>query len=237
MYEPANADIRMEAPGASTSRTCGIIAIAVGILLGPFCIGLPIAVVLGIVAVVKANQAKRLAFQFPGQYLPPSSAGLVLGILGIALPALLLPVIGIVSAIAIPALLSQRARARDKAVVANLDGHFTGLMGTYDRLRDARKSEEEIKAGLEAWLQEDTRGERNPWNQAQPAFSYTIAVVEGITPDTSATTFTPPATDLGQGAFVIQFKTKDHPGFLGAYTVTQNPIHGSRIQFRKTGLD
>jgi type II secretory pathway pseudopilin PulG len=237
MSEMASAANRMEAPGASASRTCGIIALVAGILLGPFCIGIPIALTLGIVAIVKANQAKRLAAQFPDQYLPPSSAGLVMGILGIALPALLLPFIGIISAIAVPAVLGQRARARDKAAIENLQVHFSDLVGRYDALKEAHKTDAEIKAGLEAYLQESGRGQRNPWNVAQPAFSYSIAVVEGITPETTGASFATPSNDLGQGVYVIQFKSKDHPGFLAGSTITQNSVGGSKVIFRKTEIE
>ena len=46
---------------------------------------------------------------------------------------LVLAIIGIISAIAIPALLSQRARARDKASISNLDGRIGDLVGQWDR--------------------------------------------------------------------------------------------------------
>ena len=49
---------------------------------------------------------------------------------------LVLAIIGIISAIAIPALLGQRARARDKACMANVDGCMKDLAATYDRVRD-----------------------------------------------------------------------------------------------------
>jgi prepilin-type N-terminal cleavage/methylation domain-containing protein len=48
---------------------------------------------------------------------------------------LVLAIIGIISAIAIPALLSQRARARDKASIENMVGAVNDLVGQYDKLK------------------------------------------------------------------------------------------------------
>jgi hypothetical protein len=101
------------APGAKTGRICGILAIVLALT----CVGIPVAIILGIVALVKTSKAKSLARNYPETYDHPSSAGLVLGIVGLCLPLVMLPFAGIVSAIAIPAVLSQRARARDNALL------------------------------------------------------------------------------------------------------------------------
>jgi len=105
----------LPAPGAKAAKVCGILAIVFALT----CVGIPVAVVLGIVALVQHGKAKRLARAQPESYEPVPATGLVTGILGLVLPVLLLPVAGIVSAIAIPALLSQRARAREMALRAN----------------------------------------------------------------------------------------------------------------------
>ena len=101
-----------EAPGARAARICGILAIVFAFT----CVGAPVAVILGIVALVKHGKAKRLARAEPQRYQPVGGTGLVTGIIGLVLPVLLLPVTGIVAAIAIPALLGQRERARDKVL-------------------------------------------------------------------------------------------------------------------------
>jgi prepilin-type N-terminal cleavage/methylation domain-containing protein len=49
---------------------------------------------------------------------------------------LVLAIIGIISAIAIPALLSQRARARDKSATSNADSVVADLVGQYDRYKE-----------------------------------------------------------------------------------------------------
>ena len=49
---------------------------------------------------------------------------------------LVLAIIGIISAIAIPALLGQRARARDKSARGNADSIIADLIGSYDKIKD-----------------------------------------------------------------------------------------------------
>ena len=109
---PGQTPAKAPAPGAKTARICGIAAIVCALT----CVGIPIALILGIVALVKAGKAKALAKSYPETYEMPSSAGMILGIVGLCLPVVMLPFAGIVSAIAIPALLSQRQHARDRAL-------------------------------------------------------------------------------------------------------------------------
>lgn len=116
----------LPAPGAKAAKVCGILAI----ILALTCVGIPIAVVLGIVALVQHGKAKRLAKAQPETYEPVPATGLVTGILGLVLPVLLLPVVGIVSAIAVPALLAQRARARE----AVLRVHFRTVQAKAEAL-------------------------------------------------------------------------------------------------------
>jgi len=49
---------------------------------------------------------------------------------------LVLAIIGTISAIAIPAMLGQRARANDKAAKANASSIMADLIGSYDKIRD-----------------------------------------------------------------------------------------------------
>jgi len=105
------------APGAKAAKVCGILAIMFALT----CVGFPVAIALGIVALVQHGKAKRLAKAQPEAYQAVPATGLVTGIIGLVLPVLMLPFAGIVSAIAIPAFLAQRERAREMAVRANLD--------------------------------------------------------------------------------------------------------------------
>ncbi len=105
------------APGAKTAKVCGVLAI----LFALTCIGFPVALVLGTVALVKYRQAKRLALADPEAYLPVPATGLVTGILGLVLPLVLLPLAGLLAGVSLPALLAQRERAQAMVVQANLD--------------------------------------------------------------------------------------------------------------------
>lgn len=112
---PGETLVKEPAPGAKAGRICGILAIVLALT----CVGILFAIILGIVAIVKTSKAKRLARAYPETYEMPASTGLVLGIVGLVLSVVLfLPAIGVVSAITIPALLSQRARARDHALAS-----------------------------------------------------------------------------------------------------------------------
>ena len=50
---------------------------------------------------------------------------------------LVLAIIGIISAIAIPALLGQRARARDKSAAGNVSTVIPDLVASYDKIKDS----------------------------------------------------------------------------------------------------
>lgn len=106
-----------QAPGAKAAKVCGILAIVLALT----CVGIPVAITLAIVALVQQAKAKRLVQAEPGAYAPVPATGLVTGIIGLVLPLVMLPFAGIVSAIAIPALLSQRAHAREMVLRRNLD--------------------------------------------------------------------------------------------------------------------
>jgi hypothetical protein len=105
------------APGAKAAKVCGTLAITCALT----CLGIPVAIILGIVALVQQAKAKRLAKAQPEVYEPVPATGLVTGIIALVLPVVMLPFVGIVSAIAIPAFLGQRQRAREVAVRANLE--------------------------------------------------------------------------------------------------------------------
>ncbi|MCM2249319.1 MAG: DUF4190 domain-containing protein [Geothrix sp.] len=107
----------LPAPGAKAAKVCGILAIVFAFT----CVGIPLAIVLGIVALVQQGKAKRLAKADPQVYAPVPATGLVTGIIGLVLPVLMLPILGIGAALSMPALLSTREHARAMAVQHNLD--------------------------------------------------------------------------------------------------------------------
>jgi type II secretory pathway pseudopilin PulG len=156
------------APGAKAAKVCGILAIVFALT----CVGFPLAIVLGIVALVQQGKARRLVRAQPESYLSVPATGLVTGIIGLVLPVLLVPVAGIVSAIAIPALLGQRERAREMAVQTNLDAARrqaeAEVLAIHARAPGQVPSPDAIIQALAA--DPDIQGLRNPITPSAPAF-------------------------------------------------------------------
>lgn len=241
MYDAPQTPLALEpAPGARGAKLCGIW----GIIASFTCVGLPIGLVLAIVALVKQAKANRLAKEDPGLYEKPSAAGLVLGILGLLMPIVLVPFIGIVSAIAIPALLSQRGRARDKAALENMVGRTGDLIGQYDKQAELGTPKAQIPAALEAYLKASTTNDKNPWNAALPAYRYQIEVVTGLDRDAMEQEARAQATELGQPVWVIELPATDkyspgltNPGFLAGAVQVQNEIRGEHTVAKVVDLE
>jgi type IV pilus assembly protein PilA len=115
---------------------------------------------------------------------------------------LVLAIIGIISAIAIPALLGQRARSRDRAAVANANSIVSDLVASYDKARDAGMIFSTgnfitIACGDSATpLIPQFFTAANPWNSGTLAYNNTLvaeATLIGTTTITAAT-----AGPLGQ---------------------------------------
>jgi type II secretory pathway pseudopilin PulG len=191
-----SASLLPQAPGASAAKTTGILSLVFGFLC------FPVGLILAIVALVQHHKAKRAVAVEPEAYQPVGSVGLVTAIVGLVLP-LVMMIVGIISAIAIPALLGQRERARDRAALSTLASAMGDLAGEYDRLADARTPREAIPAQLEAKLRTLGAETRNPWNPAVPAFSYAIEVVDGATPAALTAQAEARATEKGVVVFVI----------------------------------
>ncbi len=241
VYDAPQTPLALEpAPGARGAKLCGIWAIVAGIT----CVGLPIGIVLAIVALVKQAKANRFAREEPGIYEKPAATGLVLGILGLVLPIVMLPFIGIVSAIAIPALLSQRARARDKAAMENMVGRTGDLIGQYDKQSELGTPKDQIPAALEAYLKASTAHDTNPWNPALPAYRFQIEVVTGLDRDAMEQEARAQATNLGQPVWVIELPAPDkyspgltNPGFLAGAVQVQNQIQGERTVVKAVEIE
>ncbi|HEU4952389.1 MAG TPA: hypothetical protein VFT46_10575 [Holophagaceae bacterium] len=213
------------APGARGAKLCGIWSLVASVT----CVGLPIGIVLAIVALVQSAKARRLAREYPDHYAAPPATGLVLGIIGLAMPVILVPFIGIVSAIAIPAMLSQRARARDKAAMETMISRTGDLVAKYDALREAHTPDAQIPEALEALLQQSASGP-NPWNPGAPACRVHLEVVTGLDRDAMEAEAKSEATELGQAVWVLELPAPDpyspgltNPGFLAGAVRLQQP--------------
>jgi len=124
---------------------------------------------------------------------------------------LVLAIIGIISAIAIPALLSQRARARDKAAITNMTGTMGDLVGAHDRASEnGLVVATEMTAVLTA---ANAAGARNPWDPTQPAYTAALAAA-GV---------------LGQAGFVYVPPAGAVPGTLTGNAIVKNNVAGSVV--------
>ena len=236
---PSNADlnpgephVKEPSPGVKTGRVCGILAI----VLALSCVGIPVAIILGIVAIVKTSKARSLARSYPETYELPSSAGLILGIVGLCLPLVMLPFAGIVSAIAIPALLSQRARARDKVAISNMTGRLDDLVGQYDQLAKTKQPSEEIGSRLETYLKTFYARDKNPWNMAEPAYRWTLTE-GGATQEATELLAQEQARVLGQAVFVFTAPISGRSGFIGGSVKIQSMVNGENTVTKAVAIE
>jgi prepilin-type N-terminal cleavage/methylation domain-containing protein len=149
---------------------------------------------------------------------------------------LVLAIIGIISAIAIPAMLSQRARARDKAAIDNMVGRVGDLVGQYDKLREAGSTTANITNKLGSYLVATTGKDKNPWDPSKAPFTTTLTVqTTAATKSTFEGALT--AATLGEGTFAIQYATSTLPGFIGGATKVQNIVNGSAVVRKATAIE
>lgn len=221
-----------EAPGAKAARICGILAIVFGLT----CIGIPVAIVLGIVALVQQAKAKRMAAEFPTEFRTPSGSGLVTAIVGLVLPILMLPFAGIVAAIAIPAFLSQRERAVSHLMRNNLMNRTGDLVAAYERGLETGQDQASIQAALEQILREAT--ERNPMDKDAPAFRATLTVVDAQSEEDARLLAENEAHTLGETVFVISFPSEAQPfAYLAGAGRLRHPVEGSNFVSHATALN
>lgn len=141
---------------------------------------------------------------------------------------LVLAIIGIISAIAIPALLSQRARARDKAAIDNMTGSFGDMIGQYDKLREAGVTATSMPAQLGSYLKVNHAKDLDPWDAATLAFDNTVQTQTGVATASLFFTGMQSPTALGQVQYWIQTPTASNGiGFFGGAVRVQNVIDGS----------
>lgn len=236
-HPPTANTVLSEAPGAKGARVCGILAIIFALT----CAGIPIAVVLGIVALVQHAKAKRLAIECPQEYRTPTNSGMVLGIVGLCMPVVMLPFAGIVSAIAFPAFLGQRQRAREKVVHVNVTGKLNELVVEYNKGYEQGASAVQIQTNLESVVSRSLALDKNPWDPALPAYRAGIVVVSGKTTSGEMEGAAQNAASnlpVGQAVFLIQYPNDPRgsgiqetlkPGFLAAAAKLQNAGEGSRF--------
>jgi len=150
---------------------------------------------------------------------------------------LVLAIIGIISAIAIPALLSQRARARDKAAITNMTGRVSDLVGQYDKLKESGLANGAITTALGSYLQKTGGADRNPWNPAASAFSYTVTAGAATTQSAAVTAAKALATTKGKAVFGISYPGDGTPGFIYGAVLVDNAVNGSTKVAKATAIE
>jgi len=220
------------APGASTAKTTGILSIVLGLLC------FPVGLVLAIIALVQHNKAKTAQASSPEAYQPVGSVGLVTAIVGLVMP-LVLMIIGIIAAIAIPALLGQRGRARDKAAIATMTSTMSDLVMEYDKQVENRITREEIPVRLESKLRILGAEVKNPWNPGRPAFTYRIELVDTPTPEGLSEVARARAVEKGASVFVMSLPdpSRSRGGQLAGAVRVQTSLNGSPVVTKVIALD
>ena len=221
-----------QAPGASTAKTTGILSIVLGFLC------FPVGLVLAIVAIVQHQKAQKAWAANPGSYLPVGSTGLVTAIVGLIMPMVLV-LVGIVAAIAIPALLGQRSRARDKACIATLTATTGDLISEYDRLVQDGTPREAIPAALEGRLKALGATQKNPWDLRSAAFADVIPVATGTDRETLSMQVQTLAQAKGTVVFLVALPEPERPhsGYLAGAVRLQTPVNGSPVLVKLVQLD
>jgi type IV pilus assembly protein PilA len=145
---------------------------------------------------------------------------------------LVLAIIGIISAIAIPALLSQRARARDKSSIANLTGMMSDGVGQWDKWKEAGSAPAAIVTHMGSYLTANHSADKSPWNGAAAAYATNYTTVTTATTQSQFyTKMTAPAS-MGVVHMYVQVPTSTTPGFHGGIVKLNGVVDGS-VNFRK----
>ena len=221
-----------EAPGARSARVCGILGIFFALTL----VGIPVAFVLGIVALVKHSKAHRLARECPQGYRVPTASGMVLGIVSLVMPLPALAVGGIVAAIAVPALLGQQGRAHIGACRNNLQSQLSELVLDYEASTGAGLDQAAVHASLERHLH--AAPGRNPWNMQAPAFRPGIARVAAQSKDQALARAEGKATEKGEVVFVVAYSADPaKPGYLAGAVKVETPSGGVSVISKAVELD
>jgi prepilin-type N-terminal cleavage/methylation domain-containing protein len=151
---------------------------------------------------------------------------------------LVLAIIGIITAIAVPALLGQREKSRDKACISNVTGHMGALVGQYEACVEAGMAPAEITNSLQAYLVSTVGTLQSPWGGGV-AFNTTPRLLSGnATLDAFNASMAPNAsTILGKVRVYVQYPVGGDPGYIGMVTNLKQTVNGSQVYFRSAGLD
>ena len=135
---------------------------------------------------------------------------------------LVLAIIGIISAIAIPALLSQRSRARDKSCIQNMTGRVGDLVGQFDKEKEAGSPFATIVTNLGVYIAATGGADKNPWNPAAAAFNVAVGTGAATTQAGATTEIGTACTVKGQVEFILAPPGVGTPGFVEGGVLCDN---------------
>lgn len=152
---------------------------------------------------------------------------------------LVLAIIGIISAIAIPALLSQRARARDKSAVENMVGRVGDLVGQWDKFREAGLTSAASISSMQNYLVATSGKDKNPWNTsgASAAYNTTFNKTTGQATASAFAAFVATkatASTKGQVQIGVQTPAAGLPGFVGGAVYLNASSTSDTAQYIRT---
>jgi type IV pilus assembly protein PilA len=149
---------------------------------------------------------------------------------------LVLAIIGIISAIAIPALLGQRARARDKASVANLDSVIADGIGAWDKQRESGVTASAAIGTVTSGIINGHSGDKNPWNTAAAAYVLNATAITGK--NTASAFLSAVATSaMGTVKLSYQLPATSLPGFFGGAVVLNDKMNGSTTYRKAAAIE
>jgi prepilin-type N-terminal cleavage/methylation domain-containing protein len=149
---------------------------------------------------------------------------------------LVLAIIGIISAIAIPALLGQRARARDKAAISNCDSVVADMVGQWDKGREAGTSAATIITNIASYVTKAHAADKSPWETGEAAYADEVETGTGTTASAYAAGMTAPAVK-GQVQMYMIAPTSTQPGFAGAVVGINNAINSAYVYKKLTAIE
>jgi len=151
---------------------------------------------------------------------------------------LVLAIIGIISAIAVPALLGQRARARDKTAIQGSIGRVGDIVGQYDKAKEAIANgvASTVPQLINDYLSNSVSAkDLNPWGTSSTMLVFSSAVNTSLASNATKTDFDSALTGagssqvIGQGVGYLQMPTSSGPGFVGVAVKLHDTAGGSNI--------
>lgn len=148
---------------------------------------------------------------------------------------LVLAIIGIISAIAVPAMLGQRARARDQSAISGSLGRLGDLLGQYDKAKAQNLSNTSINAAVKAYLDQTmtAKSDANPWDPTGFVMLSSIQTGTGASKASFEAGMTAPSK-VGQGNVYILHPSSTSQGFIGVVVKVNDTKMGSAGLLRKS---